>query len=340
MTGQVAKPKVYIDYIAYARAVGIPISFDDNGTIDGEYDNIFTQNPSNISLIDYLPNPYSMCWFSCRFTNDSDHNNEIMKLLSSVNFVAAMGHSFNDLGLGSSSLFGFNEDGLPSSLDLLTTTLYGADKDGFTLWGADTSDRDFSITGHQGLLFTIFNADNATPIRLGSLFIGRSFSFPHNANLSMNIDYNTDNIKKSKPLGGYEVVDVNYSRQPDWDGRPPFASTNASNLTTHIGRRSWALTFSYLKAENTFPSDMGENFMFDNVFNEDGSYSDSWGLHDTNNITSHFMTLTMNGSLPFIFQPDDTKDTFAMCRLRSNSFSVTQSAPNLYTCKMTFDETW
>ena len=81
---------------------------------------------------------------------------------------------------------------------------------------------------------------------------------------------------------------------------------------------------------------MGDGFMFEQTSN----LSFLWNNYDTENLISHFMTLTMNGQIPFMFQPDDQVDTFAMCRLRSNSFSVTQSAPNLYTAKMSFDETW
>ena len=339
MTGQVAKPKVYIDYIAYARAVGLPVSFVENETVVGTPDNIFTQNPSNISSIDYISTAFNGYKLMCRFTNEDDQNLEIIKLLSSTNFVAAMGHNFSDLDLYDFTLTSFTYYDVSVGSDLLTSILYGDEGlNGFTIWSADAT--GISLANTFGLSFAVKVSSNTIPLRLGSLFMGRSFTFPHNANLSMNIDYNTDKIKKSKTLGGFDVIDVGYSRQPDWDGRPPFASTNASNLTTHTGRRSWAVTFSFLKVADTFPSDMGENFMFDNDFDEEGTSTVWWGLHDTNNITSHFMTLTMNGQLPFIFQPDDTKATFAMCRLRSNSFSVTQSAPNLFTCKMTFDETW
>jgi hypothetical protein len=154
----------------------------------------------------------------------------------------------------------------------------------------------------------------------------------------MNIN-NETNIRKTRTLGGSDIVDINYYRQPLWNGYPPFVATNEPSLsaTSSIGRRSWALTFSFLTQDSTFPQNMGEGFMFDNNITDDAN---TWTNWTTENITSHFMTLTLNGQLPFLFQPDDTKDVFAWCRLKSNTFSVQQSAPNLYTSKMTFEEVW
>ena len=171
---------------------------------------------------------------------------------------------------------------------------------------------------------------------MGSFSMGRSFSFPHNANLSMNIKYDQTGIKKKKTKGGRDVVDIQYYKSPDWDNRRAWDfSYNDNRSTGYVGRRSWDLTFSFLTKDDTFPVNMNEDYMFDQSIL--GHYSSP---HTTENITSHFMGLTLNGQLPFIFQPDDTKATMALCRLKSNSFSVQQSAPNLYTCKMSFEETW
>ena len=57
-------------------------------------------------------------------------------------------------------------------------------------------------------------------------------------------------------------------------------------------------------------------------------------------ILSHFYTLTLGGTIPFIFQPDKTKDDFAICRLDKSSFTAKQVAHQTYEVAMTFVETW
>ena len=334
MSGQVAKPKIYINYIDYFRAAGLGVVVGDSGTnINEDYSDIFTYNPSNTKEFTITSIGSSMK-FKAKL---GDGTGEAAKLVQSINFAAYLNHNIEDLDVNYITMYGMDVTGNLVSIN--TTDIHDTGgKNGFRLISVDVNDWDASNC--YGVVFKVSLLTETIPFRLGSVIAGRTFSFPHNANLSMNIDYTADGIKKRRTLGGRDIVDINYYKQPDWDGSPPFIATNTNKLssTSHIGRRSWALTFSFLTADNTFPQDMGEGFMFDNAYT-DGEET-SWTNWGTENITSHFMTLTMNGQLPFLFQPDDTKATFAMCRLRSNSFSVQQSAPNLYTCKMTFDETW
>ena len=50
---------------------------------------------------------------------------------------------------------------------------------------------------------------------------------------------------------------------------------------------------------------------------------------------------TLGGTLPFIFQPDNTNrnpDNFSICTFRENTLSVTQQAHNVYKLSITIDE--
>ena len=50
---------------------------------------------------------------------------------------------------------------------------------------------------------------------------------------------------------------------------------------------------------------------------------------------------TLGGTLPFIFQPDNTNnnpDQFSMCTFRNNTLSVKQVAFNTYSLSITIDE--
>ena len=340
MSGSVARPKVYIDYISYFRAAGLGVNTDfTNSNINEDYSDVYTYSPYNTKTFTPVEeNDASDGTTALRFKAAMGNGTgEGAKLVESINYCGILNHNHYSLDNNYLIVHYLNQS---FSLQQISpvSVVYGY-KNNFHLMEWDSSQT--SNGNNYGISATFTYSNWGDPLRLGSIIAGRSYTFPHNANLSMNIDYNADGIRTSRTLGGHDIVDVNYYKQPDWDGNPPFVTTHASGLsaTSHIGRRSWALTFSFLTATDTFPQDMGENFMFDNVFDADGS-STSWANHTTENITSHFMTLTMNGQLGFLFQPDDTKNTFAWCKLRSNSFSVQQSAPNLYTCKMTFDETW
>tara|TARA_Y100001963_G_scaffold16191_1_gene20112 strand:- start:265 stop:1302 length:1038 start_codon:yes stop_codon:yes gene_type:complete len=345
MSGTVGKPKIYIDYISYFKATGLGVSTDYNNTnINEDYSDLLTYNPSNGKTFTPVQEGNTTDSDGVSVTKMlfkvglGDGTGEPRKLVASINWAGVLNHNFEDMDRDWFSVNGMNIGG--GSIGLNASAVYGAGKNNTRLWALNAD--NFTDYYSGGLSFIVQFFSFQQPLRIGALVAGRTFSFPHNANLSMNIDYNADGIKKRRTLGGRDIVDINYYKQPDWNGQPPFVETptGAGNLSTthHIGRRSWALTFSFLTANDTFPQSMDHDFMFDNAYTDGEEIS--WTNWGTENITSHFMTLTMNGQLPFIFQPDDTKDTYAMCRLRSNSFSVQQSAPNLYTCKMTFDETW
>ena len=61
------------------------------------------------------------------------------------------------------------------------------------------------------------------------------------------------------------------------------------------------------------------------------------GVH-TDNIVGNFLTFTMGGQIPFIFQPDNTKQEFAICKLDKPSLNINQEANGVYSASMTFRE--
>ena len=57
MSGQAAKPKIFIDYIAYARSIGKPVEhLEHSSIINGTHDSVFTQNPSTTNILERLSN--------------------------------------------------------------------------------------------------------------------------------------------------------------------------------------------------------------------------------------------------------------------------------------------
>ena len=71
----------------------------------------------------------------------------------------------------------------------------------------------------------------------------------------------------------------------------------------------------------------GNNPLF-NIISDDNFYSQV--IHKTN-----------GGQLPFIFQPNkDDNTNFAIAKFDQNSFTLQQTAPNLYSVKCRIKEVW
>ena len=317
MAGTVARPKVYIDYISYFRAIGLPLQTGTTDSVQGDIDDVFLYNPSKTKTFQTTGNTSSK--FSLFM---GDGTGEASKLVESINFAGILNHNLNNIN--ATIVFNSLNSASGGTSATYANSIVGGDTNNFSLY-------NLPLMKPYGFELSLDYGDEEAQVesfKLGSIIAGRTFTFPHNANLSMNIN-NETNIRKTRTLGGADIVDINYYRQPLWNEYPPFVATNEPSLsaTSSIGRRSWALTFSFLTQDSTFPQNMSEGFMFDNYV-EDMSV---WANYDTENITSHFMTLTLNGQLPFLLQMDSTKDVYAWCRLKSNTFSVQQSAPNLYT---------
>ena len=122
------------------------------------------------------------------------------------------------------------------------------------------------------------------------------------------------------------------------------------------GLRSWKLTFSYISEDDMWTAyesssrapfeytEDGEiNAITDSAIPTDNgvevSYANNPMLSDDS--FNFVWNCTLGGTLPFIFQPDNTNnnpDQFSICNFRGNSLSVTQVAHNTYKLSITIDE--
>ena len=127
------------------------------------------------------------------------------------------------------------------------------------------------------------------------------------------------------------------------------------------GLRSWKLTFSYISEDNMWMAyensslapfvgqtfDVGDthSVIGDSVIPSDDSetvadyFEPNPMLSD--NSFNFVWNCTLGGTLPFIFQPDNTNnnpDQFAICNFRENTLSVQQVAFNTYKLSITIDE--
>ena len=90
--GQVGVPRVYVDYIQYARAIGY-VDFYESAAIDGDIAAAFDLNPANVN--DYaVEADGSSVSFRTRFKNypEGFSNNQFSLFLNTVNYFGILGH--------------------------------------------------------------------------------------------------------------------------------------------------------------------------------------------------------------------------------------------------------
>ena len=81
-----------------------------------------------------------------------------------------------------------------------------------------------------------------------------------------------------------------------------------------------------------------DNVSVKKVITPAGSWTDSnTGTHK-DNIIGNFLTFTMGGQIPFIFQPDNEIAEFAICKLDKPSLKINQEANGVYSISMKFKE--
>ena len=244
-----------------------------------------------------------------------------------------------------------------------------AQYNGTTIWtfsdenGMDKYWRNFDIFFPNGF-------DNYQH-QLGSLVVGKYWDAPNSPDLNLTMSRRFDGIKKQKTIGGKTLANIYYDGPTEWTMNhrdsdaypsqvykyPPFEldlTTQGSAVSGNewafnqraksgLGRkglRSWKLTFSYISESNMWMDNEVSNTLTshdvtpnDNIPNpmlSDDSFNFVWNC-------------TLGGTLPFIFQPDNSStgtnpDRFAICNFRGNSLSVQQVAYNTYKLSITIDE--
>jgi hypothetical protein len=311
--------------------------------------------------------------FSCRFGNydSSTDNRNFAQLIRRTNYFGVFGHNIQtcDTNYNRASfccIGGVGQNSYPLAYTEIVGTPYSMGN-GYSIVGIDKWDQSDSLY-FEGLRATVWAdtdndahfAEETSTVNIGTISAGLYMDFPHNTDLNLKINYNYDGVKSKNTISGRTITNVNYHKAPDWGAYPKWTHVPQSTIAggTHTddtwlnamdmkqvnatGRRSWDLTFSYLSKSDTFNKSMEGNMFAHNM--EENTAIESadtprFGL-TKNNIVGTMMTLSLGGSIPFLFQPDNTKQEFAFVKLNQKNVSINQVAPELYSVKLKLIECW
>ena len=134
-------------------------------------------------------------------------------------------------------------------------------------------------------------------LEIGSIVYGRYYEMPVSPDLSYKIGFMNDGVKSRKTLGGSDMVDVSFMRNPGFLGKyVPFSPGKEQDYESPAGRRTWDLNFSALKADfQTSPSD-AKGYLFPEEYDSYTEYARG------NDFYNRFMKPTLGGQLQFLFQ--------------------------------------
>ena len=355
MGKQVKTPRFYVDMPTFLHATG-QLGWD-NGTGGA---NLLYMNPSNPYLTEVVEaeeeTPFSI--------GDSADNTP--KTSFPVNFCALLNHN---LGSNTNKFQLYGKHGLRAETtdvifnpvneilnsnhegDLIDPTYNGTTIFDFT--SDDEYWRSFSI------YYNNFNIIDVGTHQLGSFVVGKYWDAPNSPDLSLTMSRRFDGIKKQKTIGGKTLANIYYDGATEWTmynndemyKYPPFELDSPDDVTddtslnkrakSGLGRkglRSWNLTFSYISEDNMWMDNELSNII------KEGSTVNYQNLSNpmlTDDSFNFVWNCTLGGTLPFIFQPDNTNshpDQFSICNFRQNTLSVKQVAYNTYSLSITIDE--
>ena len=104
------------------------------------------------------------------------------------------------------------------------------------------------------------------------------------------------------------------------------------------GRRQWSLKWSFIDKANALPKMTDGNMFAEDIID---SYPDSLSNGTmSDSIIGTMAQLSMGFNLPFIFQPDNTEQSFALVKANQKSISLKQVASGTYDISLKLTEVW
>tara|TARA_Y100000004_G_scaffold145399_1_gene165850 strand:- start:45 stop:1127 length:1083 start_codon:yes stop_codon:yes gene_type:complete len=358
MSKQVKTPRFYVDMVTFLHATGMTgwASDEQRGGADLLY-----MNCANPYLREQQSNPVIF--------RTGIYNQNTYKTSFPINFVALLNHNLasdSNQFLVQGVRQGFIDNNYGGHIwDILSDNDYksnilNAEKSSDNIVPEFNGTSIFEIAEKNEFWTSFFvkyhdtGFDNTHQHQLGSLVVGKYWDAPYSPDLNLTMSRSFAGIKKQRTIGGKTLANIYYDGPTEWtmngpDGTykyPPFElDTTGTDFNQRVksglgrkGLRSWKLTFSYIpdgdmwmenEVSNTLTSDdVTPNDNIPNPMLSDDSFNFVWNC-------------TLGGTLPFIFQPDNTNnnpDQFSICTFRENTLNVQQNGPNVYQLSITIDE--
>ena len=212
-------------------------------------------------------------------------------------------------------------------------------------------------------------------INTGSIVVSSYYDVPKSPDLSVNLGWEYGGSSHQTAFKGGSISNTMWTKPPMWGFSdadpssngftssiykdiPPWELTHPQSTVYSIpiddyksGRRVWSLSFSYIQGSDLWGSNQSLNNVLvtgsainsSDVITIDNSESFKDNLLTDNNFFSQVWHRTLGGTIPFIFQPDNTNfnpDQFAICRIKDNSLSADQVAPGVYNISLDIEEMW
>tara|TARA_R100000152_G_C6778819_1_gene209833 strand:- start:1704 stop:2843 length:1140 start_codon:yes stop_codon:yes gene_type:complete len=365
----VKSPRFWINYVEFFNRVGIckykdvetnGIIGDSSNIVIGDIRNLVNVNPNNVIIV-------STDWdaqqgegdeyFGIRFKTGYIGMPQVR-----FNFGALLNHNCNESGINIYSEMYSDEqadgddydsyDGFPNIKGYVN---YGKDENGdlnhqggipeqngFSIWThdegtlnnrrmeeiklafklVDFGDNNEGYTADISFAFSGFMAGRYFDLESPSLSIKKSIIHP--------------SIVSNETISGSIYTNI-YNTQPEFKFQlADKGITTFSNNRSRTGKRVWELNFksyeeeslfNYFSNQQTFDSED-----MDNDSNHNVPYtSNSQGINMESTFYSEVIHKTLGGTIPFIFQPDNTdKTNFALCKLDTNSFQFSRQDYDVY----------
>lgn len=345
----VKTPRFFVDYFQYALTIGLINPEDMLGelgltsggmTIDqaqADIVKLFHLNPAQQITI-----PTTGFWGGGSYSYQTVKMPTEFKSGDDLNFNYSMilGHNLKDSNCafyteGHTGLSGGNSG--------------FAGKNGIVNWSSSTDPPNYNgwtyfqhgsptdTSKYQYVSFVIRTTDGYTDTKIGALSVGHYYDMPHSADLELTLTRDYSGVKRIQTRGGAELRNYEWISPPNWLREPFGLGESESNPDRRSGRRIWDLNFSFM-SDSDLMADL-------EILNKSAidTPEDYASFKTDESFFAQFMTKTIGGSLPFIFQPDkddETPDGFAICTLDQSSISFRQVAPKLYNVKLRIKETW
>jgi len=362
--GRMNQPKFYID----AGLLGYTLALVDISESQGE--NVFQLNPWSSN--EFLITGGGEAAFNLVYGSPDDKV-ESGKIIPSLSWFGVFGVKEKDsddpaIDLNLSILSNTNSDNTNilegEYLDMLTdlNNIYGTDtgfsqvlplKAGYALCTFNNPWINDDTKHNVGIQF-LFSSTLGGNFEIGSLSFGWDYTPGVSPDMELTESYTNDGVKNIRTIGGKDFTQINHRGRPSWlqGGLMPFqtnprtASVKNQFVGTYLNsRKKWSMSFSYiddtkLKPELDFENatDTGSapfNFTPTNDGTNSGHYDK---IQD--NFISKVWYGTMNGVLPFVFQPNQDVEEFHIVKFVDKTISFNQVAHNTYNVAFELEEVW